>query len=74
MDFYSAGLLTKSLRVDMLLHSDTLYQFYGIGTRSGQSKDYEIVICWFLAKHAALRSKSKDWLARNRYNVSEWQI
>jgi hypothetical protein len=26
----------------------------------------------FSAKHAALRSKSKDWLARNQNNVSEW--
>jgi hypothetical protein len=26
----------------------------------------------FFAKHAALRRKSKDWLARNQNNVSEW--
>jgi hypothetical protein len=38
----------------------------------GQTKDYEIGICCFSAKHAALRSKSKDWLARNQNNVSEW--
>jgi hypothetical protein len=29
-------------------------------------------ICCFSAKHAALRSKSKDWLAQNQNNVSEW--
>jgi len=29
-------------------------------------------MCCFSAKHAALRSKSKDWLARNQDNVSEW--
>jgi len=40
--------------------------------RSGQTKDYKIGICWFSAKHAALRGKSKDWLARNQNNVSEW--
>jgi len=40
--------------------------------RSGQTKDYEIGICCFSAKHAALRSKSKDWLARNQNNASEW--
>ena len=34
--------------------------------------DYKIGICCFSAKHAALRSKSKDWLARNQNNVSEW--
>jgi hypothetical protein len=36
------------------------------------SKDYKIGICCFSAKHAALRRKSKDWLARNQNNVSEW--
>ena len=40
--------------------------------RSGQTKDYKIGICYFSAKHAALKSKSKDWLARNQNNVSEW--
>ena len=43
----------------------------GFEPRSGQSKDYKIGICCFSAKHAALRRKSKDWLARNK-NVSEW--
>jgi hypothetical protein len=37
---------------------------------SAQTKDYEIGICCFPIRHAALRSKSNDWLARNRYNVS----
>jgi hypothetical protein len=40
--------------------------------RSGQTKDYEIGICCFSAKHAALRRKSNDWLTRNQDNVSEW--
>jgi hypothetical protein len=40
--------------------------------RSGQTKDYKIGICCFSAKHAALRRKSKDCLARNQNNVSEW--
>jgi hypothetical protein len=39
--------------------------------RSGQTKDYKIGICCFSAKHAALRRKSKDGLARNQNNVSE---
>jgi hypothetical protein len=38
--------------------------------RSGQTKDYQIGMCCFSAKHAALRRKSKDWLARNQNNVS----
>jgi hypothetical protein len=29
-------------------------------------------ICFFSAKHATLRRKGKDWLARNQNNVSEW--
>jgi hypothetical protein len=44
----------------------------GIESPSGQTKDYNIGICCFSAKHAALRRKSKDWLARNQNNVSEW--
>jgi len=28
--------------------------------------------CCFSVKHATLRRKSKDWLARNQDNVSEW--
>ena len=44
---------------------------HGFEPRSGQTKDYKIVICYFSAKHAALRRKSKDWLARNQDNVSE---
>ena len=39
---------------------------------SGQTKDYKVDMCCFSTKHAALRSKSKDWLARNQNNVSEW--
>ena len=35
-------------------------------------KDYEIGICCFSSKHAALRGKNKDGLAQNQYNVSEW--
>ena len=37
--------------------------------RLGETKDYEIGICCFSAKHAALRRKSKDWLVRNQDNV-----
>jgi hypothetical protein len=43
----------------------------GFEHRSGQTKDYKIGICCFSAKQAALRRKSKDWLARNQDNVSE---
>jgi hypothetical protein len=42
--------------------------------RSSQTKDYAIGICCFSAKHAALWRKSKEWLARNQNNVSEWSV
>ena len=44
----------------------------GFDPRSGKTKDYKTGICRFSAKHTALRRKSKDWLARNQNNVSEW--
>ena len=44
----------------------------GFEPRSGQTKDYKIGIYCFSANHTALRRKSKDWLARNQNNVSEW--
>ena len=39
---------------------------------SGQTTDYKIGICCFSAKHAPLRSKSKDCVAQYQANVSEW--
>jgi hypothetical protein len=35
------------------------------------TKDFQIGICYFSAKHETLRKKSKDWLAWNQNNVSE---
>ena len=46
--------------------------YRGFESQSGQTKDYKIGMCCFSAKHAALRRKSKEWLARNQNNVSEW--
>jgi hypothetical protein len=44
----------------------------GFEPRSGKAKDYKIGICWFSAKYAALRRKSKSCLVQNQDNVSEW--
>ena len=41
----------------------------GFEQQSGQ--DVKIGICCFSGKHASLRRKSKDWLARIEDNVSE---
>ena len=45
------------------------------GFECGVDRGFEktrIGICCFSAKHTALRRKSRDWLARNQDNVSEW--
>ena len=44
----------------------------GFEPRSSQTKNYKIGMCCFSVKHTALQRKSKDWLARNQNNVSEW--
>ena len=44
----------------------------GFEPRSSQTKDYKIGMCCFSAKHAALRSQSKEISARIQDNVSEW--
>jgi hypothetical protein len=41
----------------------------GFKPQSGQTKDYKIGICCFSAKHAALRSKSKDWLVMSTWGL-----
>ena len=46
----------------------------GFELRLGQTKEYQINICCFSAKHGTLRRKSKDWLAQNQGNVSEWGV
>ena len=43
---------------------------HGFKPRSGQTKDNKIGICCFSANHAALRRKSKNWLAWNQDNMS----
>ena len=45
---------------------------HGIEPKLIQIKNYEIGIYCFSAKLTVLQSKSKDWLARNQDNVSEW--
>ena len=45
----------------------------GFERRKGNSKDYNICICFFSAKHATLRSKNKNRLAQNQDHLSEWR-
>jgi len=40
---------------------------------SGETKDYEIGICCFFAKHAVLRRKSKVCLAQNQEKLLNWR-
>ena len=44
----------------------------GFELRTDQTKDYKFGVCCFFERHAALKRKSKVWLARNQNNVSEW--
>ena len=48
----------------------------GLEPLSGKTKDSKIGICYFSAKHAALKRKSKRKIkvrsARKQNNVSEW--
>ena len=46
--------------------------YSGFQPPSSQTKNYRIGICCFSTKHTALRRKSKDWLAQDQDNVSEW--
>ena len=43
-------------------------------SQHGQTKEYEIGICYFSDKHAALRRKGTEWLARNHDNVPSVEI
>ena len=38
----------------------------------GQTKNYKTGSCCFSARHTTLRSKSKDWLAQNKNNLSDY--
>ena len=44
----------------------------GFEPRSGQIKDYKIGIYCYSAKDAALKRKDKDWLIRDKDNLSKW--
>ena len=45
---------------------------HGVSQDRVKTKTIKLVFVSFSDKHAALRRKSKDWLARNQDNVSEW--
>jgi hypothetical protein len=71
---YSRGNINQKHRIGGVMVSmlDSSAVDRGFEPRSGQTKDYNIGICCFSAKHTTLRRKSKDWLARNQNNVPEW--
>ena len=62
---------TSSVVRDIMVATSRKIVFFIEHARSGQIEDYKIGICCFYAKQAALRRKSKDWLARNQNNVSD---
>ena len=68
--FSLSGLNCIGVVMTSVLASSMVY--HGFTTWSSQTEDYTIGICCFSAKHATLRRKSKDWLAWNHDNLSEW--
>ena len=68
-ELYSSNKPGRARHIYYILFSDTKWKFE---PQSSQTKDFKIDICCFSAKHAALRRKSKDRLARNQNNLSEW--
>ena len=42
--------------------------------QSGQTKDYDTNISYSSSEQVALRSMSKDWLAWNHDNLSDWSV
>jgi len=46
--------------------------YRGFEPRSNQAKDFEIGICCFSAKHAALSRKNTNWLALSQDIVPRW--
>jgi hypothetical protein len=71
---YSRGNINQKHRIGGVMVSVLASSAVDRGSepRSGQTKDYKIGICCSSTKHATLRRKSKDWLARNQNNMSEW--
>jgi hypothetical protein len=72
--WFDTGTSIKSNRIGGVIVSEFVSSVvdHGLKPQSGQTKDYKINICYFSAKHTALRRESKDGLARNQNNVSEW--
>ena len=73
---YLAGMVIESLSNKISVKFVVRFHLYFEKEKkeniNGQTKDYiKIGICCFSAKHATLRRKNKDWLARNHDNVSE---
>ena len=69
--FYYRTLIQDRISGVMVTGLDSSVEDRGFEARTGQTKDHKIRICCFPAKHAALRRKSKYWLARNQDNVYE---
>ena len=62
---------SQCIMVSML---DSLAVYREFEHQSGQTKYNKSDVHCFSAKYVALRRKSKDWLARNQDNVSEWSL
>jgi hypothetical protein len=79
----SKDVLIKTKR--LYLHVDLIFILLSCGrigcvmvgvlaSRAVDSRNEPKNICCFSDKHAALRSRNKDWLARNQNNVSKIEL
>ena len=66
------GVIFVGLLQDIIFLIYLLYPCFPLDNSPLASLKNHLFICCFSSKHAALRRKSKDWLARNQNKVSEW--
>jgi len=69
---YSSPFFTIQVKITLMIKWSAVD--CGFKRRKGQTNNYENSIFCFSIKHAALRSKKKDWLGRYQHNVCEWSI
>jgi hypothetical protein len=70
--FFSFNFKPCSNNICILLLTASVAVNRGFEPRPGQIKAITLVFVASSLKHTALRRKSKDWLAQNQNNVSEW--
>ena len=63
--------INTSMFIYWITSSSGVWQIIFFEPWSSQTKDYKIGVCCISAKHTTVKSKNKNWLGRNHYNVLE---